>query len=258
MADSTLRGRIVWYELMTTDMRGAEAFYPAITGWTPAPFAGTDMPYTVWTRGDAQIGGLMTLPEQAKQAGAPPHWMIYIGTPNVDETASAAARLGARLIVPPQDIPSVGRFSVLADPHGAVFAIYTSASPSRPEAPPELGDFSWHELATTNNQSAFNFYRELFGWEETGTMDMGPMGIYRMFGRGGRPMGGIFDKPAEMPAPPHWLVYARVADVHRAADAVKAGCGKVLNGPMEVPGGDWIVQCCDPQGAAFALHQVKA
>jgi len=76
-----------------------------------------------------------------------------------------------------------------------------------------------------------------------------------MFGRGGRAIGAMLKKPAERPAPPHWLFYARVADARKAAAAVKAHGGQVLNGPMEVPGGDWIAQCADPQGAMFALHQ---
>ena len=56
------------------------------------------------------------------------------------------------------------------------------------------------------------------------------------------------------PPPPHWLLYAKVPDVEAAAETVKSLGGQVLNGPMDVPGGDRVVQCMDPQGAAFALH----
>ena len=87
---------------------------------------------------------------------------------------------------------------------------------------------------------------------------MGPMGIYQMFGREGVTLGGIFKRPPEMPAPPHWLLYVRVPDINKGADDVKASGGQVLHGPAEVPGGDWIAQCMDPQGAAFALHQRQA
>jgi predicted enzyme related to lactoylglutathione lyase len=71
-------------------------------------------------------------------------------------------------------------------------------------------------------------------------------------------MGGIFRKPAEMPGPPAWLHYARVADVNAAVEAVKQQGGQVLNGPMEVPGGDWVAQILDPQGGPTAVHQVKS
>jgi predicted enzyme related to lactoylglutathione lyase len=242
---------------MTTDTKGAEAFYPRLTGWTAEPFPG--MPYTVWKRGTVQVAGMMTLPDEAKNAGAPSHWLMYIASPNVDETAATATRLGAKVYVAPRDIPEVGRFAVFGDPQGAVFAVLTPTPPGGDTGfAPEIGDISWHELMTVGNKAALDFYRELFGWEQTGEMDMGPMGIYRMFGRGGKTLGGMFDKPAEVPAPPHWLLYVRVADVHSAAEVVKANGGQILNGPMEVPGGDWIVQCLDPQGAAFALHHVKS
>jgi len=80
------------------------------------------------------------------------------------------------------------------------------------------------------------------------------MGVYHMYGCAGTgvPLGGMFDKPADVP--PSWLLYVRVDDVKQAAEKVKELGGTVLNGPMEVPGGDMVAQCLDPQGAAFALH----
>jgi predicted enzyme related to lactoylglutathione lyase len=101
------------------------------------------------------------------------------------------------------------------------------------------------------------FYTELFGWRPTESMDMGSMGKYHMFGRA-FPMGGMMNKPPEMAqVPPNWGLYFKVDDVHAGAERVKANGGQVLNGPMEVPGGDWIVNCMDPQGAAFSLHHKK-
>ena len=86
-------------------------------------------------------------------------------------------------------------------------------------------------------------------------MDMGDMGFYQTFGRGAQPLGGIFNGPPDMPGV-GWLLYVRVPDVDAAAETVKAGGGRILNGPMEVPGGDRICQCMDPQGVAFAVHSV--
>lgn len=256
---NAMHGRLVWYELLTKDPKGAETFYTKVIGWGTQPFTTLDQPYTMWTRGGTPIGGLMQIPEDARKAGAPSHWLLYIGSDDVDATVKRATALGAEVCVAPQDIPNVGRFSVLTDPQGAMFATYKSASNApMPEAPLEIGDFSWHELATTDHGSALKFYEAVYGWREAGTHDMGPMGIYCMFGLGGRPLGGMFNKPAEMSAPPHWLLYARVDDVNRVAALVKQHGGTVLNGPMEVPGGDWIALCLDPQGAAFAIHQVKA
>lgn len=257
MAQDVL-GRFVWYELMTTDEKAAKDFYTRVVGWTTAPFDAGGMPYTVWMRGEAGIGGVMTLPAEAQQAGAPSHWLAYVATPNVDETFNKAVGLGASVFVKPTDIPTVGRFAVLADPMGAMFCLYTPASPQpSSDEPPAVGQISWHELTTTDHAAAFAFYHALFGWESIGLHDMGPMGFYRVFGRQGQQLGGMFNKPADMPAPPNWLLYIRVDDVNHAVERVKQAGGKVLNGPMEVPGGDWVAQCMDPQGAAFAVHEKK-
>jgi predicted enzyme related to lactoylglutathione lyase len=214
-------------------------------------------PYVMFTRYGTGLAGVWELPEDARKMGAPPHWMAYIGTPDVDDTVRQATSLGAKTYVPPTDIPTVGRFAVLADPDGAVFAVFTPASGEGTEAAATQREFSWHELVANDHVAAFAFYNALFGWEKTGEFDMGPMGIYQMYGRGGQTFGGMFKKPAEMPAPPHWLGYVTVPDIQKGAELVKANGGQILHGPAEVPGGDWIVNALDPQGAAFAMHQKK-
>jgi predicted enzyme related to lactoylglutathione lyase len=208
----------------------------------------------MWTNKDAPLGGVMTLPEEAKKGGAPPHWMAYVGTEDVAATADQAQKLGAKVLVPPTEIPNAGTFAVLEDPQGAVFSVYTPPEDSPlSDAPPKRGEFSWHELATTDRKSAFDFYSKLFGWKETESTDMGEMGVYQMYGQTERTLGGMFNKPPEMPAP-CWLYYITVDDVEHSVEQVKAMGGRVLNGPMEVPGGDKVAQCQDPQGAMFAIH----
>ncbi len=259
MSSTESRGRFVWYELLTNDPGAAMAFYTKLIGWGTTDWGEGESPYTMWTVGENPIGGVMEFPEDVKAAGVPPHWLPYVGTPDVDATVKQAERLGGKVLKEPTDIPNAGRFAVLCDPQGAAFAVYQTGGETPPprEGPPRRGDFSWHELATTDHEAAFDFYNALFGWEKTEAMDMGEAGIYQMYGRGGMPLGGMFNKPAEMPGPPAWLLYAMVDDVHKSVEMVKKLGGQVLNGPMEVPGGDFIVQCLDPQGAAFALHSSK-
>jgi predicted enzyme related to lactoylglutathione lyase len=259
MAD-LLHGRFVWSELTTTDPKAAEGFYKSVVGWTSEPFPGAGMPYTIWKVGDKGIGGMMAITPEMKAAGVPPNWVFYVGVHDADAAAARAKSLGGRIEVPPSDIPDVGRFAILSDPQGAHFAILQpqGPSPSGPDAAPTVGEISWRELATTDLQAAMSFYSALFGWEMLKPNDMGPLGIYQEFGRFGRSQGGIYRKPAEMPFPPHWLLYASVRDLNAAVATVKSHGGTVLNGPMEVPGGDLIAQIMDPQGAAFALHQAKS
>lgn len=248
MANSS-RGRFVWYDLMTSDPKGAEAFYPKAVHWGLQPW--DQMAYSMWTANGQPFGGVMQLPAEA---GAPPHWLAYISVPDVDGTSSLAQSLGGKVLKPGADIPNVGRFAILEDPHGARFAAFTSSQPSQPESEPAVGEFSWHELLTKDWKQAFSFYEALFGWERSAEHDIGPMGMYFIFKRNGRDLGGMFNITREMPMPPSWLHYVRVDSADAAVERVKANGGQVLNGPMDVPGGDRVAQCLDPQGAAFAVH----
>jgi predicted enzyme related to lactoylglutathione lyase len=259
MSGESARGRFVWYDLMTTDPEAAKAFYTAVAGWGTEVWENPGMSYTMWTANGKPMGGTMALPVEAAAGGARPHWLAYVDVPDVDATVERARELGAAVMVPPRDIPTVGRYSVLADPQGAVIAAFTPEQRQpEPEGMPPVGEFSWHELATTDPEAAFAFYSELFGWEKTSDFDMGAMGLYQMYGRNGKTLGGIFRKPAEMPGPPAWLYYARVADVDAAIEAARQQGGQVLMGPKEVPGGDLIAQLLDPQGGMFAVHQSKS
>jgi predicted enzyme related to lactoylglutathione lyase len=258
VATSTLLGRPVWYELMTSDMKSAENFYKTVVGWKTAPFAGAGHPYTIFNRGgDVGIGGVMATPAEMK---APPFWAMYIAVPDLEEAASNIKRLGGKQHTDVIDIPDEGRIQMMVDPQGAAFYIIEPASrEQRVEGAPEVGDGSWHELMTTDWQAAMTFYEDVFNWQPTEKMDMGPDGKYQMFNRPHGMIGGMMNKPKAMAnVPPYWLIYFRVPDVDAAAERIKANGGKILNGPMEVPGGDRVVTAADPQGAAFGLHAKKA
>lgn len=256
MAQANHRGRFVWYELVTTDPAGAQEFYSDVVGWGTAPFEGAEIPYTMWMKGETPVGGLMETPAEARQRGVPPHWMGYVAVPDVDATAARAEELGGEIILGPQDIPNVGRFVIIKDPQGAVISAYRSAQDMATEdTEPEIGDVSWHELATTDHEAAFEFYSDLFGWEKDQAMDMGEAGVYQMYGRAGRMLGGMYNKTADQPFPPHWLYYIRVGDLDATVKKVQNKGGKIIVEPMEVPGGSRIAVGIDPQGAAFALHQ---
>ena len=256
MAESTLRGRFVWHELLTSDPKAAASFYSRTLGWKVEPWD-KDPAYTLFRTDQGLVGGAMTLPAEAKAVGAKPHWLSYIGTPDLKATVDAATRLGAKVLKAISPIPTIGRFAVLADPQGAVFAAFTPES-----APPPAkdsshnGDFAWHELVTTDQVAALKFYKELFGWEKTDAMEMPNLGTYQMFGLGGTSVGGIYNKTADMPFPPHWLPYATVTDSSAVTGLVSKLGGKVMTGPMEVPGGGMIAILEDPQGVMFATHSI--
>ena len=97
----------------------------------------------------------------------------------------------------------------------------------------------------------------MFGWEKSTGHDMGPMGIYQLFAYDGADRGGIMTMPAQAPAPA-WSYVFGVDSVAAASERLRAGGGTVINGPMQVPGGAWVVQARDPDGAAFSLLSAAA
>jgi predicted enzyme related to lactoylglutathione lyase len=254
------RGKFVWYELMTTDPDKAKKFYTDVIGWKTQPFENAaGMDYTMWMKGETPVGGLMELPEEARKGKVPPHWVGYVAVPDVDKAAARAKELGGRVIHGPEDIPEVGRFAILADPQGAVIAAYKSSQDMpHQDADPETGDVSWHELATTDWEGAFDYYADLFGWEKQEAMDMGEGNMYQMYGLGEKMLGGMYNKSADQPGPPAWLYYISIDDLDATVARVKKDGGKIVVEPMEVPGGSRIAVGIDPYGAAFGLHELAA
>jgi len=253
-----MHGQFVWYELTTPDVDAAKKFYPRFTGWGTQRF---DDDYTMWTTGGRPIGGLMELRDDMRQQGVPPNWLAYVESDNVDATAAKAASLGGRVVYGPEDIPGGGggRFVVLQDPQGAVFGALKPGTPGGAwDGTPVVGRFSWHELMTTDYVKAFEFYRDLFGWQKTSEMDMGGGQNYFMYGKGDTPYGGMFNRFGDMAGMnPFWLVYIHVKDVGTAVTAATKGGGTVHRPQMDIPGGA-IAILGDPQGAGFALHHASA
>jgi uncharacterized protein len=253
----TNTGRFVWYELLTSDPQGAMAFYTDVVGWKTQAFDSTGA-YTMWVGSQGPLGGVTLLPEAARTMGASPYWQANVEVANVDETVKKVVQLGGK-VHHAEEVPDVGRFAVIGDPQGAVIAVFT---PSREMASHDVarpGEFSWHELYTSDHEAAFQFYSQIAGWERLGEFDMGPMGKYLLWGRGGVQLGGMMTKPREMKTldggevPTSWMYYITTGDLDAALARATGRGARVLNGPMEVPGSQRIVQLMDPQGAVFAL-----
>lgn len=246
-----------WYDLMTKDLGAAKAFYTEVIGWKTEGWEGGE--YTMWRVGDCNIGGLMKLPEEAAKMGAPPSWLGYVMVDDIDATLKRVPQLGGQVHKGSTDIPNVGKFAIVADPQGASFALFQGGGGGAMEMPKPgtPGTTAWHELNTTDYESAWKFYSSLFGWTESSQMDMGPMGKYFIFKPAGakEDIGGMSNVAKHHGMPPHWLFYVSVDDLDGAIQRIESKGGKILNGPMEVPGGGRIAQCLDPQGAAFAIHQ---
>ena len=256
---SEFNGSFVWYDVMTTDVKAASDFYTKVIGWTAAD-SGMTPPYMVVSAGESMVGGIMGTPPEAAAMGAKPEWTGHIGVDDVDEYARKVTAAGGKVCRDPWDIPNVGRLAIVSDPHGVVFALF---KPGQSGPPPVAGpgQVGWRELHAGDLETAWTFYSGVFGWTMAGEMDMGPAGKYRMFvtdphaevKEGQMPaVGGMVTKKPESPAP-MWLYYFTVDGLDAAMERANAGGGKLLVGPHEVPGGQWIAQYVDPQGAKFAM-----
>jgi uncharacterized protein len=248
---ANLLGSFVWYDQMSNDLRGAEAFYTKVVGWKLAPNTMNDQPYSLLQAGATTVAGLMPIPPEAQ--GAPSMWMGYIAVDDVKSYADKVKAAGGAIHRGPMDIPNVGTFAVAGDPTGAGFLLFKGNNVD----PPPLdwqsdGHVGWHELHAGDGAKAFDFYSGLFGWTKGDSLDMGHIGKYQLFTTQSGQGGGMMTKTPHMPMPT-WLYYINVDAIDAAAERVKAAGGKVMNGPMEVPGGTWTLQGLDPQGAMFAL-----
>lgn len=249
----------VWYELMTPDAPAAARFYSEIVGWQAEDSGMPGVDYTLFKVGDAQVAGLMPLPAELKAIGMPPSWRGYVAVDDVDAMEARLLQAGGKALRPADDIPGVGRFASVADPQGAAFALF---KPLRSEAPPmppanAPGTTGWHELRAVDGPAAWTFYSALFGWTKGEALPMGEMGVYQIFEIDGVASGAVMTKEAHQPAPA-WNFYINVADVQRAAERTRALGGTITWGPAEVPGGNWVLNGRDPQGAAFALSSLPA
>ncbi len=257
---STHHGQFTWCELMTTDVAAATGFYGAAIGWSAKDAGMLDRRYMVLNAGDTPVGGTMDMPQPVRDAGGRPGWIGYISVDDVDAMATRVGRAGGTVHHPAAEIPGVGRFATVADPQGAVFTLFkpSGMAPPPSTAPASApGHVGWYELQAADWRSAFAFYADLFGWTKTDAVDMGPIGTYQMFATGGATVGGMMTKTDAMPMPA-WMFYFNVDGIDAAVSRAKDAGGQILNGPMEVPGGSWIAQGLDPQGAMFAMVGPKS
>ena len=251
--------RFVWYELMTSDAPAALDFYKQVVGWNSQDSGMPGGVYTLMMVGDAQVAGVMQTPDELKAVGAPSEWSGYIAVDDVDAMAARVLAAGGKVLRPPEDIPGdIGRFAVVADPQNAAFVLFKPSRNDPPAMPPAEapGTVGWHELRATDGAAVFDFYATLFGWKKGEGLDMGPMGTYQLFEIDGVPSGAVMTKEPDAPMP-GWRYYFRVDAIDAAVERVRRLGGAVTMGPSEVPGGLWVAQARDPQGAVFALMSAK-
>ena len=246
-------GYFIWFELMTTDVAAASAFYRDVVGWGTQEASTSKLPYTLFTTGEAPAAGLMELPEEGRRMGATPRWMGYVSVRDVHATVERIKRLGGMVYVPPTDT-NIGLISVVTDPGSANFGLIDQLRirPQQPTESGKAGRIGWIELLTADPERELAFYFEVFGWQNAqGRPDL--LAGYRAFSAAGLVIGGALKMWPEEPAP-YWLFYFNVDDLDAAVERVEAAGGKAFRNEVDLPGGISVARCIDPQGAVFALE----
>jgi predicted enzyme related to lactoylglutathione lyase len=258
---ATSDGNFIWYELLTGDVAGAKRFYDAVIGWDIEAQSGMPgMDYRMIRRSDGgNAGGVMAIDKAMREHGARPVWLGYLAVADVDATVAAVHGDGGTVMMPPWEVPGVGRMAMVTDPQGAPFYLMR---PTLPADQPDLASdvFSvdrpqhvrWNELASSDPDAAVAFYTRHFGWTQDGAMPMGELGDYRFFQHGGVGIGAVMRLMPGMPVS-MWTYYIGVDDIDRAAEAIGAGGGTILQQPIQIPGGEYSLVGTDPQGATFGL-----
>jgi predicted enzyme related to lactoylglutathione lyase len=216
-------GRFVWHELVTPDMARSQAFYAELLGWQYQSFPG-GAPYQMILAGGLPQAGMLAPGGGGPDAG-PGQVMGYVSTPDLDAAARAAASAGGEVLVPPLEVPGVGRLAVLADPGGASFSLLRSAGGDAPERPqPAAGEFCWDELVCAEGDldRTRRFYVAVLGW----TLRPADGPVPAAFESDGRPRAALTADPQAVSS--HWRSYVAVEALPGARDRVQRLGGRVL------------------------------
>ena len=244
-------GSFIWYELIVADPDAATRFYGDVVGWESRSAGMEGMDYRLFSAGGVDVAGFMAPPSGADMRLG---WLGYIGVDDVDASVAKITAAGGAVHMPAMDVEGVGRMAMVADPQGAPFYVMRGASDqaSTSFAPTTAGHGAWNELVTSDQAAALAFYQDQFGWTKGGVMPMGEMGDYQFIEHGGEMIGAVMNRTPQSPLP-SWGFCFRVPDIDEALVRVTSGGATILYGPIEVPGGDMVIQAVDPQGAAFML-----
>lgn len=252
----------IWYELLTSDITAASGFYNAVVGWTVSPHSdagGGGIDYRMIVRDDGGFaGGALQLTPDMTSGGAKPCWLPYFYVDDVDAKVAAIVAEGGQSMMPATDLP-VGRIALVNDPQGVPIYLMKPVPPEGKEGTAsdvysrsDPQHVRWNELASPDQTASMAFYTRHFGFEFKDKMPMGDMGDYCFISQGEEMLGAVMQRQ-DASQPAMWLFYFGVKSVTAAKSAIESSGGTVLMGPMEVPGGDWIVVAVDPQGAGFGV-----
>ena len=249
-----------WTDLATPDPTASKAFYGELFGWecTDEPTDQPGVDYTMARSGGRSAAGMRRLSEEMAASGMPPVWTVYITVGDLEATLAKVESAGGSVLQPPMDVMEAGRMAVVADPAGAVLALWEARQHIGAEVVNEPGALSWAELITPDPAAVAAFYAAVFGWTaQTAPMPSGEYTVFHV--EGGNPQGIAGAMAPPMPGmPAYWGVYFQVDDTTATVAKAKALGAQVLMDATPMPGVGTLATITDPQGATFSLMAPEA
>jgi predicted enzyme related to lactoylglutathione lyase len=247
-------GKVIWADLITTDVEGAKRFYGGLLGWTFRDITtGQNNSYTVALLDDQPVAGLISHDVPAGEHRQPA-WLPFMAVRDVNAAKRIALAHGAKLLVEPRTYPQRGQQAVFADPQGAVFAVLASRSGDPADDEVSSGEWIWSSLMTRDADTDAAFYQSIFGYE-----------VFDLASDGGNHLVLSSDNFARASVNtmsgtnanrhPHWLNFVRVANVVEASAKATGLGGRVLVEPHVDRHGGRVAVLADPAGAPFGLME---
>lgn len=249
-----LPGKVVWRDLLTTDLPAAQRFYGELFGWEFED-GGVDG-YVVATLEGRAVAGLASA-DQVEDGVNVSQWISSVSAPDLDAAVERAEAMGATIHRTPRDAGERGRVAVLSDPQGALFALVYTPGGDPPDHEPVFNEWLWTELWTRDLDAAAGFYGEILGYRRTRLDNEVLSRGYVAFERDGSPRAGLLEYRAEG-VRPNWLPYVRVADAREAARRAEELGGRVLIPPSGELRDGTVALIADPSGGAIAVQEWTA
>jgi predicted enzyme related to lactoylglutathione lyase len=233
-------------------MDGARRFYGQLLGWTAFDVPSAAGSYSLLRVDGKDVAGLH------RSERGEPAWLCYVAVDSTDRVVARAVELGGTLLVPPFDVPGVGRMAMIQDPGRAMFALWEARGMIGARLADEPGAPCWYELVTHDLPASVHFYSALFGWS-TSERTLEPGGPYTVASKGGRSVAGMMTIRKEWgDVPPRWQVYFAVDDCTRAVRKAVAHGGRVIAGPQDVRDVGEFAVLADPSEAVFAVFRAPS
>jgi len=264
VTDSTtgerLPGKIIWRDLLTHDLEASQRFYAGLFGWEFESIGGasgfsSDSAYTLIRQNGRLIGGMIdTVALNGRNDIS--QWIVLMSVNDIDAAAARFSTGGGEVITPPTDLRRRGKIAVVGDAEGALLGLLQTRDGDPADRSPEIGEFLWDELWTSDVDSATAFYENVAGleaadWDVDENQEAGAS--YRLLKAGNTPRVGILPNPLEG-LKPVWVSYIRVASPDSITARVSELGGRVIVEAQARPLGGEVAFIAGPSGAGIALQ----